>query len=410
MRWYIQSDLELEKHLNKVLTYFKDSGRQDCFELGDHLAVLVEPDLKGQYSPQWIWTDGLNEFQTIGKVSELKYAEALEKALDLTFERFGDLDGSKTAFGVVAEEWLDVKLHQGLSKQHARRLEIFVHGLEREIGLKEVGQVNALLVKRTLVKVRKNPYHLRDLLSVVIQIMDLAVENGLIDRHGLYALKNSPTLPKPARTRGFKFRPLKEITTVLEHLVAGGLKDLYFHVLLLQALLCLRPGECIKLQVEWICEKTKLITIPRSEMKVKDPRLDDFRIPLSTQALNVIKRCLYLREIGTHSKSAYLFPGIRCNRHLCNDPLSRALRESDGSSTMHGFRKTARSWMAEKGVAVEVAAKCLDHELRIGADSFYQRSDLLKQRRKVMQNWGNAFERAVPDSLKWILKPLDPQA
>ena len=81
MRWYIQSDLELEKHLNKVLTYFKDSGRQDCFELGDHLAVLVEPDLKGQYSPQWIWTDGLNEFQTIGKVSELKYAEALEKAL-----------------------------------------------------------------------------------------------------------------------------------------------------------------------------------------------------------------------------------------------------------------------------------------------------------------------------------------
>lgn len=64
-------------------------------------------------------------------------------------------------------------------------------------------------------------------------------------------------------------------------------------------------------------------------------------------------------------------------------------------ATMHGFRSTFRDWAAENGVPDVVAEKCLMHTTGNAVVQAYQRSDLLEQRRSVMQAWADAvFENA----------------
>ena len=57
-----------------------------------------------------------------------------------------------------------------------------------------------------------------------------------------------------------------------------------------------------------------------------------------------------------------------------------------GRSRFPRFRSSARSWMAESGVAAEV---CLAHAPRSQVVQAYQRSDLLKHRAEVLQAWSD---------------------
>jgi len=70
------------------------------------------------------------------------------------------------------------------------------------------------------------------------------------------------------------------------------------------------------------------------------------------------------------------------------------LKRAGVASTLHGFRSSARSWMAESGVPAEVAEACLAHVPRSQVVQAYQRSDLLTRRAEVMQAWGNYIARA----------------
>ena len=59
------------------------------------------------------------------------------------------------------------------------------------------------------------------------------------------------------------------------------------------------------------------------------------------------------------------------------------------SSTLHGFRSSARSWMPEAGIPAEVAEACLAHVPRSQVVPAYQRSDLLTRWAEVMQAWSS---------------------
>ena len=67
----------------------------------------------------------------------------------------------------------------------------------------------------------------------------------------------------------------------------------------------------------------------------------------------------------------------------------RVLHSAGVASTLHGFRSSARSWMAESGVPAEVAEACLAHVPRSQVVQAYQRSDLLARRAQVLQAWSD---------------------
>ena len=142
-------------------------------------------------------------------------------------------------------------------------------------------------------------------------------------------------------------------------------------------LTAVRPGEARGARWDEIDIGAARWTIPPSRMKAGR----EFAVPLSRGALDVLERARK-RSGG----SPLVFPSRTGGPLPAKAPL-RVLRRARVSSTLHGFRSSARSWMAETGVPAEVAEACLAHVPRSQVVQAYQRSDLLTRRAEVLQAW-----------------------
>ena len=140
-----------------------------------------------------------------------------------------------------------------------------------------------------------------------------------------------------------------------------------------------RPGEARGARWDEIDMDAARWTIPASRMKAGR----EFAVPLSTGALGVLDRARKLAP-----GSPLVFPSRNGGQLPPKAPL-RVLKRAGVDSTLHGFRSSARSWMAESGVPAEVAEACLAHVPRSKVVQAYQRSDLLERRAEVMQAWSN---------------------
>ena len=143
-------------------------------------------------------------------------------------------------------------------------------------------------------------------------------------------------------------------------------------------LTAVRPGEARGALWDEIDMDAGVWTIPAERMKAGR----EFAVPFSTGALDVLERA---RELS--GESPLVFPARTGGPLPPKAPL-RVLKRAGVASTLHGFRSSARSWMAETGVPAEVAEACLAHVPRSQVVQAYQRSDLLTRRAEVMQAWG----------------------
>ncbi len=149
------------------------------------------------------------------------------------------------------------------------------------------------------------------------------------------------------------------------------------------ALTAVRPGEARGARWDEIDVDAARWTIPAARMKAGR----EFVVPLSTGALDVLERARALS-----GKSSYVFPS-RTGGPLPTKAPGSLLRRAGVASTPHGFRSSARSWMAETGVPAEVAEACLAHVPRNQVVQAYQRSDLLERRAEVLQEWSEYVTR-----------------
>ncbi len=145
----------------------------------------------------------------------------------------------------------------------------------------------------------------------------------------------------------------------------------------LMVLTAVRPGEARGALWDEIDMDAATWTIPAERMKAGR----EFAVPLSTGALDVLKKA---RRLSV--KSPLVFPS-RTGRTLAPKTVARVLQVAGVGSTLHGFRSSARSWMAETGVPAEVAEACLAHVPKSRVVQAYQRSDLLERRAEVLQAW-----------------------
>ena len=141
------------------------------------------------------------------------------------------------------------------------------------------------------------------------------------------------------------------------------------------ALTAVRPGEARGARWEEIDMRAAIWTIPASRMKAGR----EFAVPLSMGALDVLERAA-----KPSGGSSLVFPS-RTGGPLPKKGPGRVLHRAGVASTLHGFRSSARSWMAESGVPEEVAEACLAHDPKSRVVQAYQRSDLLARRAQVLQ-------------------------
>lgn len=123
--------------------------------------------------------------------------------------------------------------------------------------------------------------------------------------------------------------------------------------------------------------------VPADVMKGRKGRTKEYRVPLSRQALAIID------EAKPLSRDGFLFPGSQ--RGVISDATMSRLMERRGMTARpHGFRSSFRVWCSESAKASwDVAEACLAHERGSLVERSYNRTDLLADRRVLMQQWAD---------------------
>ena len=124
-------------------------------------------------------------------------------------------------------------------------------------------------------------------------------------------------------------------------------------------------------------------TVPAEIMKAKKGHEQEFRVPLSKEALDVIEQAKPL------SRDGFLFPGAR--KGVISDATMSALMERQGlEARPHGFRSSFRTWCAEATTSSEdLAETALAHATGNKVSRAYKRTDLLDLRRPLMAKWAD---------------------
>jgi integrase len=124
--------------------------------------------------------------------------------------------------------------------------------------------------------------------------------------------------------------------------------------------------------------------IPAARMKAKEPH----RVPLSAKALTLVKT---LKRTQLHDTLVFPSPQEKVLSDMTLTALLRRVKaESDTPgrfATAHGFRSSFRDWASEHGYARDLAERALAHTVANKVEAAYHRTDLLEQRRPLMEAW-----------------------
>ncbi|WP_425547948.1 tyrosine-type recombinase/integrase, partial [Bartonella acomydis] len=119
-------------------------------------------------------------------------------------------------------------------------------------------------------------------------------------------------------------------------------------------------------------------TIPAENMKGKLDTTKEFRVPLSSEALDILKQARLL------SRNDFFF-SARGRGPLNESSMAKYMRKNKIDACPHGFRSSLRDWLAETTDApYEVAETILAHTVGGQVERAYRRTDYLEQRRVYM--------------------------
>ena len=289
-------------------------------------------------------------------------------------------------FRDVAREWWERFMLRGAAhyaEESWRRLE---REVMPELGKKALPEIDAPMILAILrrVETRGTLVTARKIKSHISQIMRYGIACGHV-------------FTNPARDLGWALTPHKHKprAAITEPRQIGLLmRDIQAFqpkkrrcALQLAALTIVRPGELCAAEWSEIEVDSLVWRIPAAKMKMKRPHL----VPLSRQAQEVLQE---LRALTGNGR--WLFPSRwDVAKHQGGGVLNAGLRRmgwSRGIMTAHGFRAMAATVLSEHGWPSGVIERQLAHMDKNAVRAAYQRSELLTERRKMMQAWADFLD------------------
>lgn len=177
-----------------------------------------------------------------------------------------------------------------------------------------------------------------------------------------------------------------------QHLANAERFDVSRALLSFVILTACRSGEARKMRWDELDLNTAIWTIPADRMKAQVIH----RIPLSLQAIAILGKVR-----GLHGE--WVFPSPRKQVPLTDMALTTLLRRVEAPSTTpgrmataHGFRSSFRDWCSEQGYARDLAERALAHTVQNKVEAAYHRTDLLDQRRPMMDAWSEFVAGELP--------------
>jgi len=191
-------------------------------------------------------------------------------------------------------------------------------------------------------------------------------------------------LPKPSKIRQVRHHssiPYQELPRLYRTISkSSAISSFALRFLILTAG---RTGEVVGARWSEFSDDTWVL--PPSRMKARR----EHRVPLSTAARKILK----VQYEAASGEYVFQING----QSLSNMAMLQFLKRINPRVTVHGFRSSFRVWAAEASdCSSDLAEQALAHSVGSQLERAYQRSDLLEQRRGLMEEWA-----------QYILESLD---
>ena len=369
------TDLSLKALKPKVSSYLKSDG--------DGLNIKVYPNGRMQWLLRKSSQGKANQI-VLGEYPAMSLKQAREQAATEA-AKFIDARcyvAPKTSmtFLELFNEWLATKGNLRantilLYEQVCQYLEPFHPRALETIAPIEVKQFADTLSKTS-------PSIVARVINVIASVEIYANALGLIEVPKLQFVSKTLKPYKGDHNRSIHYEQLSKVFEVASA-VKSRRKDYYCYLLLLGMLTLLRTHEMQLLKRDWINQDEGVIYLPDSVMKAKRPHTVPICKQLDYLLANFCKCDLMAARCDDDTDLALRFSTVFKLMHLT--PIM----------TPHGMRSLARTWFADQDFNFAAAEMCLAHRVENATQQAYQRSDYLKQRRVIMQAWGDYVEKCA---------------
>ncbi|HAF43522.1 MAG TPA: integrase [Gallionellaceae bacterium] len=304
---------------------------------------------------------------------------------------------ARSVFEVVAREWFEKhRLSLKWEDNHSSKI---LGRLEKDIfpwlGKRPVAEITApeLLSVIRKIEARGALETAHRALSECGRVFRYAVASGLAERDPSGDLKGA--LPPYRKDNHFAaITDPKVVGELLRDIEGYSGTHVVRAAFALSPRVFLRPGELRKLEWEWIDFESAMITVPPSAHKTGKKTQAPHLVPLSRQAIQILKEIQPLTGNGK-----FVFPSERDkNRPMSDNGVRSAMRRMGWTGeemTPHGFRALASTILDNLGYKQEWIERQLAHDEHNKVKAAYKR-DLflmyLPERKRMMAEWSDYLD------------------
>jgi integrase len=287
-----------------------------------------------------------------------------------------------------AEEYIEAKRSGWKNKKHAQQwestLKAYAYPVIGHLPVRDITNPHLLEILTPIWTTKlETATRVRNRVELVLGFASAlgyrSKENPAQWRGNLEALLSKP---KDVRKNSCAVRhhpalPYKDMPQFMAQLIKEqGLGAMALRLTILTAV---RTSEAVKAEWSEFDLDKKLWTIPKGRMK-KDV---EHKVPLTDPAIELLKK------LKTFQVDQFVFPGAKKGKPLSTGTMSAVLKRMKRTEiTVHGFRSTFRTWVADKtNFPDRVAEVALAHKLKDGAEASYNHGKLLEKRIALMEAW-----------------------
>jgi len=366
---------------------------------GGGLHLLVHPN-GGKYWRFKYRVDGKEQEMALGVYPEVSLKQARQRHQaaremlasgvdpnqDKRDRKLAALDATRTTFGGLAQEWVEVKLSGLTEATIERNTSVLNLHLLPHLGHRPVGEITSPELLSVLRRVEatgaiETPRRAK---SIAGQVFRYGIATGRCERDPSADIRDA-LKPTQSTHYGALVKP-DEVGRLMLAIDDYHGSMVVRCALLMSALTFQRPGNVRSM--EWDEIEGDEWRIPKEKTKTREPII----VPLSKQAMKVLEE---IAPLSGHGR--YVFPSARGGSRQLSDGAVRTALRSMGydrsQMTAHGFRAMARTLLDEAlNQRVEWIEMQLGHRVADVHGRAYNRTQFLPERAKMMQRWANYLD------------------